>query len=294
MYENHRGNFGRRPYTGMHDRERRWHRDDPYGRGGWNRDDDRTDWTGYDRNGPVYGGGYGAYGSSYRDSEDDYRGRRTSAWDQARAYGHDDDHHTRPAYGSRYDANEAQQPYFTGQQSSWAVPSVSSYRSGGRYSGYGTDYREHGYTARRDDDNERGFFERAGDEIASWFGDEDAARRREEDHRGRGPSSYIRSDERIREDVNDRLTDDWRVDASNISVTVTDGEVTLDGTVSSRQAKRRAEDVTDAVSGVKHVQNNLRVSETSSSAGGLEQNWALNRSSTAEGGTLGSGKSEKV
>lgn len=40
----------------------------------------------------------------------------------------------------------------------------------------------------RDDDdrNERGFFERAGDEVASWFGDEEAERRRREDFRGRG------------------------------------------------------------------------------------------------------------
>ena len=32
--------------------------------------------------------------------------------------------------------------------------------------------------SRRD---ERGFFERAGDEVASWFGDDDAERRRRED-----------------------------------------------------------------------------------------------------------------
>ena len=28
---------------------------------------------------------------------------------------------------------------------------------------------------RGDDDRERGFFDRAGDEVASWFGDEEAA-----------------------------------------------------------------------------------------------------------------------
>ena len=35
----------------------------------------------------------------------------------------------------------------------------------------------------RDDRDERGFFERAGDEISSWFGDEDASRRRQMDYR---------------------------------------------------------------------------------------------------------------
>jgi hypothetical protein len=112
------------------------------------------------------------------------------------------------------------------------------------------------------DRHERGWFERAGDEVASWFGDKDAARRREEDHRGKGPSGYIRSDERIQEDANDRLTDDWGVDAQNIQVSVAGGEVTLDGTVGSREQKRRAEDCVEDISGVKHVQNNLRVQKT--------------------------------
>lgn len=111
------------------------------------------------------------------------------------------------------------------------------------------------------DDNQRGFLERATDEVMSWWGDEDAARRREQDHAGKGPSDYTRSDERIREDANDRLTDDWRVDARSISVTVKDGEVTLGGTVPSRQEKHRAEECVERVSGVKHVQNNLRVTQ---------------------------------
>jgi osmotically-inducible protein OsmY len=114
----------------------------------------------------------------------------------------------------------------------------------------------------------RGFLQRAGDEVASWFGDEDASRRREQDHRGRGPSNYTRSDERIREDANDHLTHDWGVDATNITVSVSNGELTLDGTVDSRQAKRRAEDAVEHISGVKHVQNNLRVQDRSASYGG--------------------------
>ena len=43
-------------------------------------------------------------------------------------------------------------------------------------------------------------------------------------------------------------------------VTVKDGEVTLSGTVEDRDAKRWAEDVAEHTGGVKHVQNNLRVS----------------------------------
>lgn len=110
--------------------------------------------------------------------------------------------------------------------------------------------------------HQRDLMDRAGDEIASWFGDEEAAARREADHRGRGPKNYVRSDVRIEEDVNDRLTEDPFVDATEISVSVKEREITLDGTVDSRRAKRHAEDCAESVIGVTHVQNNLRVQPT--------------------------------
>jgi BON domain len=78
-------------------------------------------------------------------------------------------------------------------------------------------------------------------------------------HRGRGPRGYRRSDERITEDLHDRLTEDPRLDASEIQVAVTDGEVTLTGNVDGRAARRRAEDIAESVSGVSYVMNNLRV-----------------------------------
>ena len=116
-------------------------------------------------------------------------------------------------------------------------------------------------------DSDRGLFERAGDEIASWFGDEDAERRRRNDHSGRGPSNYTRSNERLLEEACETLTRDRGVDATNIQVTVDSNEVTLDGTVNTRWEKRRAEDAVHDISGVKHVQNNLRVAQTEMRAG---------------------------
>ncbi|MEH0070137.1 BON domain-containing protein [Pannonibacter sp. Pt2-lr] len=53
------------------------------------------------------------------------------------------------------------------------------------------------------------------------------------------------------------------MDARGISVEVSNGEVTLNGHVSSRHAKRAAEDCIEDCSGVQHVQNNLRVQEAS-------------------------------
>ncbi|GGW42760.1 osmotic sensory protein [Gemmobacter lanyuensis] len=81
-------------------------------------------------------------------------------------------------------------------------------------------------------------------------------------HRGKGPKGYTRSDDRIREDVSDRLSDDDMIDASEISIEVSGGEVSLEGTVSSREARRAAEDCVERCSGVTHVQNNLRVRDS--------------------------------
>lgn len=75
---------------------------------------------------------------------------------------------------------------------------------------------------------------------------------------GKGPKGYVRSDERIREDVCDRLSDDDEVDASDITVTVKNAEVILEGTVTDRHSKHRAEDIAESISGVKEVTNHLR------------------------------------
>jgi len=177
-----------------------------------------------------------------------------------------------------------------GRDFSWPATGRDA-RSAGRtgYGSYGASSYGYGASPREYEqrsDHERGFFERAGDEIASWFGDEEAARRREMDHRGRGPKGYTRSDERIREDANDRLTEDWQVDASNITVTVESGEITLDGTVPSRDQKRRAEDCVEDISGVRHVQNNLRVQESSTSTSSWDRNSTTSGSGETTGGSL--------
>lgn len=176
-------------------------------------------------------------------------------------------------------------------------------RTGGGY-GYGGP---HDWGGR--DDNERGFWDKATDEVSSWFGDEDAERRREMDrgHTGRGPRNYARSDSRIHEDVCDRLTENPMIDASEVEVSVSDREVTLSGIVHSREEKRRAEDLAEDVSGVTHVQNNLRVqrrepgshvqstldSFSHATAGGFAEKGGSTMSSrtTSESGTTGAGSS---
>lgn len=78
-------------------------------------------------------------------------------------------------------------------------------------------------------------------------------------YRGRGPKNYTRSDERIREDLNERLTDSDDVDASNLTVEVSNGIATLKGSVDERWMKHRAEDLAESCSGVRDVDNQIRV-----------------------------------
>ena len=90
-----------------------------------------------------------------------------------------------------------------------------------------------------------------------------------ERHAGRGPRGFQRSDDRIMEEVCERLTWDPDLDASEIEVRVESGVVTLEGMVESRRDKRRAEDLVDEVRGVVDVQNRLRTGRLQQSATGL-------------------------
>ena len=82
---------------------------------------------------------------------------------------------------------------------------------------------------------------------------------------GKGPKGYQRSDDRLRDEVSDRLMEDDFLDASAIEVQVRDGEVTLIGTVPERSMKRRAEECAEQVMGVRDVMHQIR-SETEGSA----------------------------
>jgi osmotically-inducible protein OsmY len=80
-------------------------------------------------------------------------------------------------------------------------------------------------------------------------------------HAGRGPRGYQRSDERIKEDICERMSQHGQLDASDLEVRVVNAEVTIEGTVNDRQAKRLAEDIAEAVMGVREVHNQVRVTQ---------------------------------
>jgi hypothetical protein len=79
----------------------------------------------------------------------------------------------------------------------------------------------------------------------------------------RGPKGYQRSDERIREDLSDRLMQSMHIDSSEVSVEVANGKVTLEGTVPERRMKHAIEDLAESCGGVQDVDNRIRVQRRS-------------------------------
>jgi osmotically-inducible protein OsmY len=208
--------------------------------------------------GQGYGGqGYGATGRGWNEGRGSqgYGGRG----DQERGLAGGSDYAGQGGYGLSHDYERGQ---YRGSQA------------------YGAPYGDD--PGGQEETGHRGFLERAGEKIGAFFG------RDQQGHRGRGPKNYTRSDERIREDVNDRLTDDPFLDASGVEVQVTTCEVTLTGTVDSREDKRRAEDIAEQVSGVRHVQNNLRVQPQSAWSQDAASTTSASGALSAGSGTTGS------
>jgi osmotically-inducible protein OsmY len=80
--------------------------------------------------------------------------------------------------------------------------------------------------------------------------------------RGKGPKNWVRADDRIRDEVCERLADHPEIDAADLEVTVSEGEVTLQGDVHDRRMKYLVEDVADDVLGVRDVHNRLQIRRT--------------------------------
>jgi osmotically-inducible protein OsmY len=170
-----------------------------------------------------------------------------------------------------------------GEQSEWQQPSrrfgtprnewqsqPQRYGRFGEGGGYFDEGSRYGESGRYERFGEGGFDEsrrqRFGSESSDFGGERGSwgglGRRSESGQfAGRGPKNYRRSDQRIQEEVCDRLTSDPQVDASEIQVSVKDGEITLEGTVGERRMKRLAEDCAESVAGVNQVHNRLRVEE---------------------------------
>jgi hypothetical protein len=110
----------------------------------------------------------------------------------------------------------------------------------------------------------RSWLARTSDELKSWFGDQNAQRRRQwdeaaGDHRGQGPAVDLDEDARITADLSAAFSRDVRLDASDIRIGVRDGAVSLDGTVRINADRALAEAIAHKIRGVVAVSDHLTV-----------------------------------
>ncbi len=294
-----------------------------------------------DRQQQSYGEQNAGYGSNEnRDSRtgnmnnNQYGGRSNSGYDQNRS---NQNSYSESSSYSRPEGYQSDDYRNSGYRQDEYRTSNDNYNSGNRSfsqemgMGNDTDRNDYNRTNRYNErynsnegynrDHDRGFWDKASDEVSSWFGDDDAKQRRNMDesyhsnshgdsyggHRGKGPKSYKRSDDRIKEDVNDRLSDDHHIDASHVEVSIREGDLILTGYVDSKFAKRHAEDLAEAISGVRNVENRIRVQGDSSDSmtvsskddkdskeGSVQTAGDTNTGSAGTMNTNSSGKSKQV
>jgi osmotically-inducible protein OsmY len=263
---------------------------------GWGRDSDEDRWTQsgesryqqgdeYGRGGEGYGGGQQGYGSSqrgYGGSQQGYRGGQ-------HGYGG----------GSQQGYGGSQQGYGSSGQSRQASYGRSQYgqRAQGGYGGgsessqgrqdYGRQYESQSF----DQPYPQGFQDSYGpSQRATRYGSGREGSAGFGSHSGKGPKGYTRSDERLKEIICEKLTDDPDIDASEISVDVTSQVVKLTGTVDDRSTKYEVEELIERCGGVKDIDNQLRVRSGSSQSSQLRSQGG----SMEAAGTYGSGTGQST
>ncbi|MGH8210528.1 MAG: BON domain-containing protein [Steroidobacteraceae bacterium] len=97
--------------------------------------------------------------------------------------------------------------------------------------------------------------------------------------------SYQRSDERLKEDISERLMEAYHIDSSEVTVEVRGAKVTLEGTVPSRHMKHAIEDLVDGCPGVLDIDNRVRVGNQTAAGGGTVSTVSSGTTGTTAGST---------
>jgi hypothetical protein len=188
-------------------------------------------------------------------------GQRFEGYGYGDSYFNDDQRLSHPRFQEGWEGNYRSAPWTLGaEQVSPGLRGPYGGRTPPYDLGEGTPFSQERYGSR----------ERSSRSQGSQYDPYQRSGRQQGLHRGNGPQSYTRADERIREDICDRLTDDDEVDARYVNVTVDHGVVMLEGSVTDRAMKYDAEECSWAVSGVKDVDNRIRVDRSPQRRGGPE------------------------
>jgi hypothetical protein len=208
-------------------------------------------------------GGSSGRATGYRSGQHDFSqpsSDRYNYWEHSGAGGYQPEHRREQRYGSAPD-NDWQHGGRFGYQGGYGGPG----NQGGGHEGVGS-----------------GHYWGAGRESGGYMGAQLSARAR-----NRPPKGYTRSDERLREDICESLMHSPFIDAGEVSVAVKEGKVTLEGSVPERSMKHRIEDIAEQCSGVKDVDNRIRIARDQGEHG----LWGSSGSSASSESTGASGAS---
>lgn len=253
-YFNDRPDFQGRPMTGS---------SNDYGVG---REWDRSDYS------RPYGASQaneypGAYAQGQRQSGGQYGNPQGSAWSPQGQYPQPSQYGS-SGYGGNYGAGQYGQPQY-GQPLAHGGSGYSQFGQqhpyGAQPQGFRGGYPESsfGYAGQQGPDQySSGRYDPQMSGNASYgsFGNTTPYGQRSGDFAGRGPKNYSRSNERVREDICERLTADPYIDAHDLDVRCENGTVVIEGQVEERWMKHRIEDLVDSTAGVKQIDNRVTVS----------------------------------
>jgi hypothetical protein len=250
------------------DRPGGWRDEDRFGewrggerRGEWHGDDRRGEWRGSERR-----QAWGERGSEpfHRDEEHggDWRDEWRTGGPPREWYGS-----PQPGEYSTYGASQGAFPY---GRSEYPTSFGRDYDYAG---GYGHEGRYRGAPSGREE--EAGPLERMGRKLKEGM----------RKLTGKGPKGYRRSDERVRDEVAERIARSG-IDAEHVEIRVENGEVTLSGFVERREDKRDLEDLADDVFGVEEVQNHLRLRRGEQSRQGTAPTAGVGTGTTGTGAAM--------
>lgn len=253
--------------VGPRDHEGNWHGTDTHHAPNWNAQ--RPSY------GP-YGGAptqrdYGAYGAQGYGGEGGSGAQGYGGQGAYGRYGSDSDYGTPGGYGGDRIYRQSGPQHETGGGAHYG--SLVSYGQGA-YGGYGQG--EMGRSSGQ-----------GGQSWGNWGQSGQIGRSQR-----RGPKGYQRSDERLQEEICERLMTRWDLDSSEVSVQVSQGEVTLEGVVPERRMRHEIENLVDDCHGVKDIDNRIRVQSSygSTSSGSASENQSLRSAqSGSQQGQSGSG-----
>jgi len=105
--------------------------------------------------------------------------------------------------------------------------------------------------------SKKGYFENEEDQSSRWFDKNDPPQ--PSPSGDRSSDHHSPSDERMKDELSRALADSPLLDAADIIADINEGLVVLNGSVNNEDEKQAAADIANAVSGVRDVENRLRI-----------------------------------